>query len=82
MFLKKVSQPLEEPIEARAVTIEPMPGHSTQEIVSCLKSRGVTKIQEIASGFVSAQIDLVAQRAVERIAYVHPKRQKQVFASR
>ncbi len=80
MFLKKVQ--IKETNEMMAVTIEPMPGHSTEEIVSHLKRSGVTDVKEIASGFISAQIDLPAKRAIEAIAYVHPKRQKQVFASR
>lgn len=60
----------------KAVTLEPIPGHSDEEVVESLHELGASNIQVLAPGFISAQADGDCLRQVEDIAYVHVKRLK------
>ena len=61
-----------------AVTVEPLPGHTDAEVVARLRASGVTEVQVLAPGFVSARATRASMRAVEDIADVQVKAAKQI----
>lgn len=62
---------------AQAVTIEPLPGHSDEEVVAFLEESGASDITVLAPGFISAQADGQALSKVEEIASIHVKTRHQ-----
>jgi hypothetical protein len=60
-----------------AVTVEPLPGHTDAEVVARLRASGVTDVQVMAPGFVSARATRRSMRAVADIADVQVKATKQ-----
>ncbi len=60
-----------------AAMLEPLPGHSDEEVVESLRNAGALAVRILTPGFISAKASRAALSAIEAIAYVHPKRQKQ-----
>jgi hypothetical protein len=60
-----------------AAMLEPLPGHSDEEVVESLRNAGALAVKILTPGFISAKASRAALRNIEAIAYVHPKRQKQ-----
>lgn len=60
-----------------AVMVEALPGHSDEEVVARLRASGVTEVQVLAPGFVSARATRASMRAVADIADVQVKATKQ-----
>lgn len=65
-----------------AVMLEPLPGHSDREVVDVLTVHGAREIEILSPGFISAQIDRSALKIAEAVAFVHPKRRKQLHQVR
>lgn len=79
MFLKKVRQALGfsgiAPRDAAMVAamLEPLPGHSEDEVMHLLRDGGAQEIDRLAPGFISALADRATLETARAIAYVHPK---------
>lgn len=58
------------------VLIEPMPGHTVEEVVQRLHDAGATNVDVLAPGFVSARGTREVLRSLESIAISHPKAEK------
>ena len=63
-----------------AAMLEPRPGYSDDDVLSSLQESGASEVELLAPGFISAQIKPRTLRALEAVAYVHPKRRKQLNA--
>jgi hypothetical protein len=61
-----------------AVTVEPLPGHTDEEVAAQLRASGCDHVQVLAPGFVSARATRAAMRDVRHIAEVQVKATKQV----
>ena len=83
-LLKKVrpgaseKEPTDQTNVVVSVLVEPLPGHSDEEVVHSLECSGASEVAILAPGFISAQVRRVALEAVEEVAYVHPKHEKQM----
>jgi hypothetical protein len=66
------------PDELLAVLLEPLPGYSDREVVDMLTTKGAHEIEVLGPGFISAQIDRSTLKDAEAVAFVHPKRRKQL----
>jgi rhodanese-related sulfurtransferase len=58
------------------VLVEPMAGHTVDEIVQRLREAGATNVDVLAPGFVSARGTREGLRSLESIAISHPKVEK------
>jgi hypothetical protein len=56
-----------------AVMVQPLDGHTDQEVVKLLRSSGATEVSILAPGFISAEITRSALKRIETIAHVQPK---------
>jgi hypothetical protein len=61
-----------------SVMLEPLPGHSDDEVVARLEDLGASKVSVLAPGFISAHALADALDAVQEIADVHVKALKQI----
>lgn len=81
MLLRKVSNSetdqAEKADELLPVMLEPLPGHSDQEVVAWLTREGARDVMVLAPGFISALMRRAVLKAAEVIAYVHIKPRKQ-----
>jgi hypothetical protein len=64
-----------------SVMIEPLPGHSDEEVLGALEDAGIVDASVLAPGFISAHGHPDNLRAIERIACIHAKPQKQMRAA-
>ena len=55
------------------VMVEPLPGHSDEEVAAALRNSGAESVQVLAPGFISAQASGACLQKVEDIAEIHPK---------
>ncbi len=60
------------------VLVEPLPGHSDEEVLSLLDAVGGADVVQLAPGFISAELEACCLESVRKIAYVHPKAMKQM----
>jgi hypothetical protein len=66
--------------EETPALLEPRPGYSDDDVISSLEESGASEVELLAPGFISAQIKPRSLRALEVVAFVHPKRRKQMNA--
>jgi hypothetical protein len=66
--------------EETAALLEPRPGYSDDDVLSSLRESGASEVELLAPGFISAQLKPRSLRVLEAVAYVHPKRRKQLHA--
>lgn len=66
--------------EETAALLEPRPGYSDDDVLSSLQESGASQVELLAPGFISAQIKPKSLTTLEAVAYVHPKRRKQLNA--
>ena len=59
------------------VMVEPLPGHSDEEVATALRNCGAESVEVLAPGFISAQASGACLQKVEDIAEIHPKRDSQ-----
>ena len=55
------------------VMVEPLPGHSDEEVAAALRNSGAESVQVLAPGFISAQASGACLQKVKDIAEIHPK---------
>jgi hypothetical protein len=60
------------------VLVEPLPGHTDEEIAAALEGCGAHEVNVLAPGFISAQTPRSSLEMLATIAHVHPKRTKQM----
>lgn len=60
------------------VMVEPLPGHSDEEVATALRQGGAERVEVLAPGFISAQASGECLQKVEDIAAIHPKRDSQI----
>jgi hypothetical protein len=83
MFLKKVQQALgfcgiaHRDAAMVDAMLEPLPGHSDDEVMHLLRDGGAQEIDRLAPGFISALADRPTLEAARAVAFVHPKVAKQ-----
>jgi hypothetical protein len=85
MNLKKTSRQAGPPLggaagDVIAVTVEPRPGHSDEQVISALQSVGAIDITPLAPGFISARVAVPALSGMRQVAYVHAKPLNQLHA--
>ncbi len=78
MFLEKVSRDSGAEGIIYSVTVEPLPGHTDEEIVARLAEIGATEVKILAAGFISARASRESMRRLEDIAAVQIKPTKQL----
>ena len=66
--------------EETAALLEPRPGYSDEDVLSSLHESGASEVELLSPGFISAQIRPRSLSVLEAVAYVHPKRRKQMKA--
>lgn len=66
------------PAGAVAVTLEPRPGHTDEDVLKVLKQHGASEVEVIAPGFISAVAPGEVLRTAEAVAHVHVKPQQQM----
>lgn len=62
-----------------SVTVEPLPGHSDEEVVASLKSCGASGVKILAPGFISATADHTSLKRLKKIAAVHLNQESQAY---
>ncbi len=67
------------PSGVHAVTVEPLPGHSDEEVVASLEELGAYGVTVLAPGFISAEADRDCLLRVEEIAHVHVQRPSHAY---
>jgi len=70
------SKPVSDPLISALV--EPLPGHSDDEVIDALQRAGAKDVALLSPGFISAIVGAVSIPLLERVASVHPKRQSQM----
>ena len=66
--------------EETPALLEPRPGYSDDDVLSSLQESGASEVELLAPGFISAQIKPRPLTTLQAVAYVHPKRRKQMNA--
>jgi hypothetical protein len=61
--------------------VEPLPGHTDDEVVALLQRSGATQISILAPGFISARAQPGALEALQSIAEVREKPRSQIRLS-
>jgi hypothetical protein len=59
-----------------AVMVQPLAGHSDEEVVELLASQGAEKVAILAPGFISAETRRSTLGALQTVARVEPKARK------
>ncbi len=79
MFLKKSDRdPAADDTTLHPVTVEPLPGHTDEEICTRLAEYGGIQIKVLAPGFISARATRASLRRLEEIANIAIKPAKQL----
>jgi hypothetical protein len=61
-----------------SVTVEPLPGHSDEEVMKFLQEAGALNVEAVGPGFISAEVSGHIREGVEKFAHVHLKGRKQL----
>ena len=74
MFLKKADSKLQQDDETVcSVLLNPLPAHTSQEVLNLLKQLGAKHVEEISAGFISAQVKKNVLPQLEELARVEVK---------
>ncbi len=60
----------------QAILVEPLSGHTDEELVGSLEKLGASKVKILSPGFISARATKSALRKLHDIAHVHFKSEK------